>query len=238
MGRAYEVRKASIQKTGAAKAKLYTMYAKEIYSAAKKSTDPDANPTLRRLMDKAKKEQIPADIIKRAIDKVNSGVDENYLSVRYEGFGPSASTIIIDCLTDNINRTIGYVRAAFAKAKAKLGVQGSVSHMYDNLCVISFKGLTEEETLETLINGEVDVNDIESEDDMITLYGNPSDLFKIKNAITVAKPDVVFEIDEITMIPHERITLAGEDLEQFQKLLTLLEDIEDVQNVYHNVNLD
>jgi transcriptional/translational regulatory protein YebC/TACO1 len=130
------------------------------------------------------------------------------------------------------------VRAAVAKAKVKLGVTGSVSYMYDNLCIISFKGLTEEETLEALINGEVDANDIENEDDMITIYGNPSDLFKIKSAITAVKPDVLFEMDEITMIPKETITLTGEDLEQFQRLLNLLDNIEDVQNVYHNVNLD
>lgn len=238
MGRAYEVRKASIAKTGAAKAKIYTMYAKEIYSAAKKSTDPTANPTLKRLLDKAKKEQVPSDIIKRAIDKVNSGVDETYLSVRYEGFGPAASTVIVDCLTDNVNRTIGYIRGVFSKAKAKLGVLGCVSHMYDNLCVLSFKGLTEEETLEALINGDVDVTDIELEDDIITLYGNPSDLYKIKSAILAAKQDIVFELDEITMIPHERVTLTGEDLEQFQRLINLLEEVEDVQQVYHNVNLE
>ncbi len=238
MGRAYEVRKASIQKTGAAKAKVYSMYAKEIYQAAKKSTDPDANPTLKRLIEKAKRDQVPSDIIKRAIDKVNSGIDETYISVRYEGFGPSSSTIIVDCLTDNVNRTIGYIRGVFSKAKAKLGVQGSVSHMYDNICVLSFKGLTEEQTLEALINGEVDVVDIELEEDMITLYGNPSDLFKIKNAIIEAKADVQFELDEITMIPHERITLEGEDLEQFKKLLSLLDEVEDVQQIYHNVNLE
>ncbi|HHX16851.1 MAG TPA: YebC/PmpR family DNA-binding transcriptional regulator [Mollicutes bacterium] len=238
MGRAYEVRRASIEKTGAAKAKLYTMYSKEIYGAAKKSTDPEANPTLKRLIEKAKKDQVPSDIIKRAIDKVNSGVDENYLSVRYEGFGPSSSTIIVDCLTDNVNRTIGMVRGAFSKAKAKLGVLGSVSHMYDNLCVISFKGLTEEQTLEALINEEVDVSDIEVEEDLIILYGNPTDLFKIKNAIIKAKEDVVFELDEITMIPHERITLTEEELEQLKKLLTLLEDIEDVHQIYHNVIID
>ena len=238
MGRAYEVRKADILKTGAAKARIYTMYAKEIYSAAKKSIDPNSNPTLKRLIEKAKQEQVPSDIIKRAIDKVNSGVDETYLSVRYEGFGPSASTIIIDCLTDNVNRTVGYMRGSFSKAKAKLGVLGSVSHMYDNLCVLSFKGLNEEETLEALINAEVDVTDIELEDDIITLYGNPSDLFKIKSAIISSKSDIVFELDEITMIPKERVTLLGEDLEQFKKLLTLLDDVEDVQHVYHNVNLD
>lgn len=130
------------------------------------------------------------------------------------------------------------MRGAFSKAKAKLGVQGSVSHMYDHLCILSFKGLTEEQTLEALINGEVDVTDIEVEDDMVTLYGNPSDLFKIKNAIVAAKSDIQFELDEITMIPHERVTLEREDLDQFKRLLTLLDEVEDVQQIYHNVNLD
>ena len=98
MGRAYEVRKASIQKTGAARGKIYAMYAKEIYSAAKKSTDPDSNATLKRLIEKAKREQVPGDIVKRAIDKVNSGVDESYESLRYEGFCTVASNILIDFL--------------------------------------------------------------------------------------------------------------------------------------------
>jgi YebC/PmpR family DNA-binding regulatory protein len=237
MGRAYEVRKASIQKTGAARGKVYAMYAKEIYSAAKKSTDPDANPTLKRLIEKAKREQVRGDLVKRAIDKVNSGVDESYENLRYEGFGPGASTILIDCLTDNVNRAISYVRAAFAKAHCKLGASGAVSYMYDNLCVISFKGLTADQTIEALLNGEVDA-DVEVEGDTVTLYGIPQDLYKIKNAILAYKSDIVFDIDELTTIAKETIELTGEDLELFKRLLQLLDDIEDVQNVYHNVRLD
>ena len=104
MGRAYEVRKASIQKTGAAKAKLYSMYAKEIYAAAKAGgTELESNASLKRLVEKARDEQVPNDIIKRAIDKVNSGVDENYVTVSYELFGPAGSTLIVECLTDNVN---------------------------------------------------------------------------------------------------------------------------------------
>lgn len=235
MGRAYEVRKASIQKTGAARGKIYAMYSKEIYSAAKKSTDLDANPTLKRLIEKAKKEQVPSDIINRAIEKVNSGALESYDSLRYEGFGPGSSTLLIDCLTDNVNRAVSDVRAAFSKAKCKLGAAGSVSYMYDNLCIISFKGLTEDETIEALINGEVDA-EIEVEDDVITLYGNPQDLFKIKNAILAYK-NVTFDMDEITTLPKEKTTLEGDDLIQFKKLLALLDDVDDVQNVYHNVDL-
>ena len=225
------------QKTGAARGKLYAMYPKEIYNAAKKSTDLDANPTLKRLVEKAKKEQVPSDIINRAIDKVTSGVDESYESLRYEGFGPGASTLLIDCLTDNVNRAVADVRAAFSKAHCKLGASGSVSYMYDNLCIVRFKGLTEDETLEALLNALVDA-EIENDNGTITLYGNPQDLFKIKNAILDYKKDITFEVEEITTLPKEKIKLVGEDLEIFKKLLKLLDDANDVQNVYHNVELD
>ena len=236
MGR-YPSIAADKQKTGAARGKLYAMYSKEIYNAAKKSTDLDANPTLKRLVEKAKKEQVPSDIINRAIDKVTSGVDESYESLRYEGFGPGASTLLIDCLTDNVNRAVADVRAAFSKAHCKLGASGSVSYMYDNLCIVRFKGLTEDETLEALLNALVDA-EIENDNGTITLYGNPQDLFKIKNAILDYKKDITFEVEEITTLPKEKIKLVGEDLEIFKKLLKLLDDANDVQNVYHNVELD
>lgn len=236
MGRAYEVRKASIQKNGAIKAKLYSNFAKEIYLAAKQGgTDIESNASLKRLVDKAKQSQVPSDIIKRAIDKVNSGVDENYTSCRYEGFGPGASTIIVDCLTDNVNRTVGFVRAAFTKTKGKLGVENSVSHSYENLAIVGFKGLTEEEALDAVMMDDVDIKDIETDEDLTIVYGDAKDLHRIKEAIKRVKEDVVFELDEISMVPFEKITLDGEDKEMFDKLLTMLDDIEDVQNVYHNV---
>ena len=136
MGRAYEVRKAAIQKNGAAKAKIYSNFAKEIYIAAKNGgTSIEANDKLKQLVKKKKRNQVPSDIINRAIDKVNSGVDENYQSLRYEGFGPGASTVIVDCLTDNVNRTVGFVRPAFTKCDGKLGVNNSVTHFYENICI-------------------------------------------------------------------------------------------------------
>ena len=238
MGRAYEVRKASIQKTGAAKAKLYSMYAREIYQAAKNGgTELESNSALKRLVDKAKKEQVPSDIINRAIDKVNSGVDESYQEVNYELFGPSGSTLIVSCLTDNVNRSVSSVRAAVNKCHIKMGAQGSVNYMYDHLCVVSFKGLDEEAALEALIDASLDVEDIETEGDEVILYGNPSDLFNIKEAITKVLSNVSFDIDEITYIAKDKVTLTGEDLETFNKLLSMLDEIEDVQHVYHNVEL-
>ena len=236
MGRAYEVRKASIQKNGAIKAKLYSNFAKEIYLAAKSGgTDPDSNANLKRLIDQAKKSQVPSDIIKRAIDKVNSGVDENYTSCRYEGFGPGASTLIVDCLTDNVNRTVGFVRAAFTKCKGKLGVENSVSHFYENLAIFAVKGYNEEELFEELMVRDAVVKDIETDEDLVIITGEAKDYNNIRKALIDINPDIDLEVDEISMVPLEKITLEGEDKELFDKLTSMLDDIEDVQNVYHNV---
>lgn len=238
MGRAYEVRKASIQKTGAAKAKLYSMYAREIYQAAKNGgTELEGNPTLKRLVDKAKKEQVPNDIINRAIEKVNSGADETYTEANYEIFGPSGSTAIVACLTDNVNRSVSSVRAVINKCHVKMGAQGSVSYMYDHLCIVSFKGLSEEDALDALVEAGLDVTDIETENDEVIVYGAPNDLNKIKEAISAKLPNVEFDLDEITMLPKEKVTLTGEDKETFERMLNLLDEVEDVQHVYHNVEL-
>lgn len=229
---------ASKAKTGQAKAKVYSSYAKEIYSVAKQGgTDPNGNLALRHLIEKAKKEQVPADVIKRAIDKVNSGADESYTSVRYEGFASGGATVIVDCLTDNVNRTVSLVRNAFTKSKGKMGVSGCVAHMYENLAVLVVKNITEDEALEALLMGEVDAKEIENDGENVNIYGEPADLYKIKDAILNAKKDAEFLVDEVTMLPNEMVTLNGEDKENFDKLLTMLDDVEDVQKVYHNVNL-
>ncbi|MBS7021427.1 MAG: YebC/PmpR family DNA-binding transcriptional regulator [Firmicutes bacterium] len=237
MGRAYEVRKASIQKTGAAKAKLYSMYAREIYQAAKAGgTELESNSTLKRLVERAKKEQVPGDIVKRAIDKVNSGVDESYQTVRYELFGPSGSTAIVECLTDNVNRSVSAVRAVVNKCHVKMGAIGSVMYQYENLSILGFKGLDEEQTMDAFIEHDVDVQDIEKNEDMMMAYAGPQDLFAMKEAIHAVDPKIEFEVEEITWLPKEKITLTGEDKEIFDKMVNMLEECEDVNHVYHNVN--
>lgn len=224
-------------KTGAAKGKLYGMYAKEIYQVAKTGgATPEGNPALKRLIEKAKKEQVPNDVIKRAIDKVNSGADESYENARYELFGPGGSTLIVDCLTDNVNRTVSDIRTVVNKCHVKLGAMNSVSYMYDNLCIVGFKGLTEEEAMDALISNEVDITDMEDENGMVVIYGEPTDLNKIKEAILSVK-EITFDIDEIAMLPKDKIKLEGEDLEVFGKLLTMLEEVDDTNHVYHNVEL-
>lgn len=237
MGRAYEVRKASIQKTGAAKGKIYTTFAKEIYLVAKKgSPNPEANITLKRLIDKAKKNQVPSDIITRAIDKAKGVGQDEYHEVVYEGFGPGASTLIIKCLTDNVNRTVGMVRAAFNKVNKSLGVTNSVSYNYEHLGIISFKFDDEEQILECLLNAGIDVVDIESEDGFITISLNPSDINNAKDELEKLIPNIDYEIDEVGMYAKDKITLEGEDKEIFDRLYNLLSDIEDVSQIYTNVS--
>ena len=184
MGRAYEVRKASIQKTGAARGKIYTTFAKEIYLAAKKGIpDPDSNIVLKRIIEKAKKNEVPSDIINRAIDKAKGMGQDEYEVVTYEGFGPGASTLIIKCLTDNVNRTVGFVRAAFNKVHKSLGVTNSVAYNYDYLGVVSFKYDNEEEIFDKLLEEGIEPVDFESEDGVITISVNPTDENKLKDDI-------------------------------------------------------
>ena len=238
MGRAYEVRKASIQKTGAMKAKLYSTFAKEIYLAAKGNPELESNINLKRVVEKAKKQQVPSDIINRAIDKAKGNNGDDYKEVVYEGFGPGASTLIVNTLTDNVNRTVAFVREAFNKVHKSLGVSNSVSYNYDHLALVSFSSEKEEEILDAIIEAGIDPVDFETEDNEITISVNPSDRNKLKDAIEKIIPEVDYEFDEVGMFAKDKVTLNEEDLETFNNLLTMLENIEDVTEVYHNVNLD
>ena len=239
MGRAYEVRKASIQKNGAVKAKLYSNYAKEIYLAAKKGVpELESNVNLKHLVEKAKKEQVPMDIIKRAIDKAKGAGGEDYTEVIYEGFGPGASTFIIKTLTDNVNRTVGEIRAAFNKVHKSLGVTNSVSYNYGYLAIISFKSNEEEKIFEELLNAGIEIIDLESNDGEITITANPKDINKVKEELEKIIPGIEYTYDEVGMFAKEEVTLTGEDKEVYDKLYGLLDAIDDVSAIYTNVKLD
>lgn len=237
MGRAHEVRAKSMAATAAKKSKLYSIYAKEIIKAAKGNPDPVSNDALRRIIEKAKREQVPADVINRNIDKVKKGATEDYQIVEYEAFGQGGSSLIIKCLTDNPTRAISYVKAAFNKCGAKLAAQNSVSFNYEHLGVVAVKDHSEEEVMDALINGDVDAKDIENEDGMITVYTEVTDLNNAKKALENAFEGVTFELDEISYFANDIVVLEGEDKEKFERLLTMLDDIDDVSNVYHNVAL-
>jgi YebC/PmpR family DNA-binding regulatory protein len=238
MGRAYEVRKASMEKTGKAKAKLYSMYAKEILQAAKNGTDPISNDQLKRLIEKAKKDQVPADIINRNIDKVKKGATEDYSTIEYELFGPSGSTLIVKCLTDNTNRTISEVKTICNKTGAKMVGMNSVAYNYEYLCVVGVKDKTEEEIMDILFSNDIEVTDIENDNGLLLIYSEVQNLFKIKKTLEEAYKDIKFEVDEIGKYAKDMIKLQGEDLEQFNKLINMLEDLDDVSNIYHNVELN
>ena len=238
MGRAHEVRKVAMEKTAAAKSKLYSKYGKEIYMAAKSGTpDPDTNQALKKIIEKAKKEQVTADIIKRAIEKAKGGSEESYYDVRYEGFGPGNSMLIVECLTDNVNRTIATVKNCFTKTGGKLGVGGSVLHQFTHNSVFTLPGVTEDEVLEILINNNLDISDIEEDEEGVTIFGADNDFNNIRTAISDANPDLNLTTEVIMWLPIMKTTLEGEDLEKFDRLIAMLDELDDVQDVFHNVEL-
>lgn len=237
MGRAHEVRAASMAKTAAAKSKLNNKWSKIIYMAAKAGVpDPDLNQPLKKEIEKAKREQVTADVIKRAIEKAKGGSQENYSPARYEAFGPNNSMFIIDCLTDNVNRTYTAVRTAVTRCGFKLGAPGSVAHMFTNTAIFSFTGMSDEETLETLLMADCEPTDIECEDGVTTVYADGTDYAKIRTALTDAMPNVEFIVDKTTYLPENYVTLTDEDdIRHFHRLMDSLDEIEDVQDVYHSV---
>ena len=238
MGRAYAVREAKIKKTGAAKGKVYTNFAKEIYLAAKNgSPDVEANSALKHLVEKAKKMQVPADIINRAIDKAKGAGKDEYEQIIYEGFGPGASTLMIKTLTDNVNRTVGEVRAAFNKVHKSLGVSNSVSYNYESLSVMSFKSDKEEDILMALLDAGIEPVECETEDEFLNVSVNYTDNIKTKEIIESIIPGVDYEVDESGWYAKDMVTLEGADLELFNRLYSLLDDVDDVTDIYHNVNL-
>ncbi len=235
MGRAYQNRKESMAKTSDMKAKVYSKYGRVIYVCAKEGgTDPEGNLTLRGLIERAKKDQVPAHVIEKAINKAKGGGGEDFSVARYEGFGPGGAMVIVDCLTDNPNRTFGDVRQCFTKTKCKIGTEGSVSHMFDHSCIFAFAGDDEETVLDALLMADVDVTDIECEDGKITVFAPHTEYGKAKKAITGALGEVEFDVDEIQYIPKGGTPLNGDDVEMFDKFLAMLNDLDDVQNVYHD----
>ncbi|MCB1615375.1 MAG: YebC/PmpR family DNA-binding transcriptional regulator [Pseudomonadales bacterium] len=236
MGRAFQNRKESMAKTASAKTKVYSKYGREIYVCAKAGgVDPSGNLSLRGLLERAKKDQVPSHVIEKALDKAKGGAGEDFAVARYEGFGPGGCMVIIDCLTDNPNRTFGDVRGCFTKTKSKIGTQGSVSHLFDHTAIFVFRGHDEEAVLEALLIGDVDVTDIEDEDDKITVFVPHTEYAKAKQALTDAFGEIDFDVDEIQFLPQTTTSLGEEDQQQFERFLDMLNDLDDVQNVYHNV---
>jgi YebC/PmpR family DNA-binding regulatory protein len=238
MGRNFENRKHAIFKTAGQKSKLYSKYGKQLYVVAKNGVpDPEANPALRSLIEKAKRDQVPGHVIDKAIEKARGAGGEDFASTRYEGFGPGGSMVIVDCLTDNNTRTISEVRNCFTKTGSKLGAPGSVAMWFDQLAILSFKGDNEEQVLEAMLNAEINVDEIECKDGNLTIFAPPDEFYKAKTALLQAFPGTELEVQEITFLPQTTKSLSADDLAMFQKFMTMLNDCDDVQDVYHNADL-
>lgn len=237
MGRAYQNRKESMAKTSDAKAKVYSKYGREIYVCAKSGGgDPEGNLTLRSMIERAKKDQVPSHVIEKALNKAKGGGGEDFSPARYEGYGPGNCMVIVECLTDNPNRTFGDVRQCFTKTKCKIGTLGSVSHMFDHSAILVFKGDDEDVVLEALMEADVDVTDIECDDGHVTVFAPNTEYFKAKQALTDALGDIEFEVDAIQFLAQASTSIAGDDVEMFEKFLDMLNDLDDVQNIWHNVD--
>ena len=238
MGRNFENRKNAIFKTAAQKSKLYSKYGTKLYVAAKSGVpDPEANPVLRSLVEKAKRDQVPAHVIEKAIEKARGVGGNNFVPARYEGFGPGGSMVIVDFLTDNNQRTITEVRNCFTKTGSKLGATGSVALWFDQLAILSFKGDNEEQVLEAMLAADVNVDDIECKNGSLTIFTPPGEFYKAKTALLQAFPGTELEVQEITFLPQTSKAISPEDLPMFEKFLSMLNECEDVQDIYHNADL-
>ena len=220
----------------AARSKVFQKLAKELYVAAKSGDlDPNNNASLRMVVEKAKAENMPKANIESAIQKAaNKGAGEDYEAIRYEGYGPNGVAIMIDCLTDNKNRTAGFVRSTLTKRNGNLGTAGSVSYMFKRKGVIVLENkYDEDKVMEDVLS--LDVLDLIIDED-ITIYTEPDMFLMVKDELDKLGYDN-YIVSEVTFVPDNYITLSEEDSEKVVALIDALEELDDVQDVYHNLEL-
>lgn len=237
MGRKWNNIKEKKASKDANNSRIYSKFGLEIYVTAKRGEpDPESNQALKFVIERAKTYNVPRVIIDRAIEKAKGGSEETYDELRYEGFGPNGSMIIVDALTNNVNRTAAEVRAAFNKNGGNMGVSGSVTYMFDATAVIGFEGKTADEVLELLLEANIDVRDILEEDEAVIVYAEPDQFHAVQEALkNIGVTE--FTVAELTMLAQNDLRLSEDAQLQFEKLIDTLEDLEDVQHVYHNLDL-
>ena len=222
----------------ATRGKVWTRVIKELQVAAKNGGgDVSANPRLRLAIDKAKAANMPNDNIKRAIDRgVGGGDGADYEEIRYEGYGIGGAAVIIDTMTDNRTRTVAEVRLALSKNGGNLGTDGSVAFMFDHVGQFMFApGISEDEVMNVALeNGAQDV--ITDDEGGVEVICDPADYEALKNAFEAA--NLSFEESDITMRAQNEIELTGDDAVKMQKIIDMLEDLDDVQEVYTNAVMD
>ncbi|RWR11161.1 YebC/PmpR family DNA-binding transcriptional regulator [Siminovitchia fortis] len=220
----------------AKRGKVFQKLAKEIYVAAKSGGgDPDTNPGLRLVIEKAKSANMPNDNIKRAIDKAAGNQDaEHYEEIIYEGYGPGGAAVMVSCLTDNKNRTASNVRHAFTKNGGNLGESGCVSYLFDRkgYLAIERSGLDADEDELLLQAIEAGAEDMETSEEVFEIYTEPENFMAVKESLE--NEGFEFATAEVTMVPQTEAELDEEQQEKLEKLIDMLEDDDDVQDVYHN----
>ena len=220
----------------AKRGKLFTKLIREITVAARMGgPDPDSNPRLRAAIDKGLSGNMTRDTIERAVKRGAGANDgENYEEVRYEGYGPNGLAVMVDCLTDNRNRTVAEVRHAFSKAGGNLGTDGSVAYLFTKTGTLTFAaGSDEEQIMEVAL--EAGADDVQThEDGSIDVLTSPEEFMNVKDAMIAAGLEP--EMAEITMTPSTTVDMKIEDAEKVMRLVDALEDLDDVQNVYTNAD--
>jgi YebC/PmpR family DNA-binding regulatory protein len=236
MGRKWNNIKEKKASKDANTSRIYAKFGREIYVAAKQGEpDPESNQALKVVLERAKTYSVPKAIIDRAIEKAKGGSEESYDELRYEGFGPNGSMVIVDALTNNVNRTAAEVRAAFSKNGGNMGVSGSVAYMFDATAVIGLEGKSADEVLELLMEADIDVRDILEEDEAVIVYAEPDQFHAIQEAFkNVGITE--FTVAELTMLAQNDLALPEDAQAKFEKMIDALEDIEDVGQVFHNVD--
>ena len=218
--------------------RVWTRVVREIMVAARTGGgDPNANPRLRLAIEKAKAANMPADTVKRNIDKATGNLEGvSYEEIRYEGYGIGGAAIIIDTMTDNRVRTVAEVRHAFSKYGGNMGTEGSVAFQFKHVGQIIFApGTSEDKVMEVALEAGAD-DVISDEDGAIEVLTDPSQFEAVKNALEAA--GLTPEVAEVTMRAENTIDLTGDDAARMQKLLDVLEDLDDVQDVFHNANVE
>lgn len=237
MGRAFEYRKATKMKRWGNMARVFTKLGKQITIAVKEgSADPDTNPRLRVLMQQAKKENMPKDTVDRAIKKATSKDESDYKEVVYEGYGPHGIAVVVETATDNPTRTVANVRSYFTRNGGSLGTSGSLEFLFDHKCVFTItpkENMDFEELELDLIDFGVD--EIEHDEDHVVLYGEFKSYSDIQKYLE--SNDYEIQSAEFERIPLDTKTLDADQVAQVQKMLDKFEDDEDVQNVFHNMNI-
>ena len=238
MGRAHEVRAASMAKTAAMKSAKYAKWGKEIFRAAKAGVpDPEMNQGLKRMIERAKKDQCPADVIKRAIEKAQGVASGASKEKTYEGYGPGNVAVIVECTTDNDNRTFTEVRTAFNKTGGNIGT--SVGYLFSRKAEFVFDGMSEDEAMEALMMGDADFEELKTDEDGFTvILADPIDFEAIKAALEAANPEMEYEECGVNLIPANYVDLDEDHEAKFRRFLDLLSELDDVQEVHHNANIE